>query len=113
MHKFTLSTKSKRIIFAGLSVAFYIAGVASYPTIDRTYKFTADLFFPAPIAYQAPLSDYEKDVLANFNSVAHQAACLAQSRATVSLEYVQKYLKETKKQQVLAQYELPLSLVGE
>ncbi len=106
------SKKAKTIALSIIITASFVLGIASHDTITRTVSFTKDLFFPAPKVYKAPLSEYEQRTLDTFNSPAHQAVCLAQAKATVSLELVQKYLQETKKQQALANYELPLSLVA-
>lgn len=113
MQKATISKKTKSIIYIIAFIIVFIAGIASHDTLKRTKDLTKDLFFPAPKPYQAPLSEYEQATQKAFNDPKHQATCLAQAKANVSLELVGKYLKETKKQQVLASYDLPLSLVGQ
>jgi hypothetical protein len=113
MKKFFASNSKKIVGFLVLFVVVFSLGAYARPGIDLTAELVSAVVFTKPVVYVAPLSEYEEKALAAFNDPKHQAVCLAQARATVSLELVQKYLTETKKQQALADYELPLSLIGE
>lgn len=113
MFDYIASNKKRIYIGIVLFVLVFSAGAYARPAIDMVTEIAGAILFPAPKVYVAPLSEYEQKALDAFNDPKHQATCMAQARATVSLELVQKYLTETKKQQVLANYELPLSLIGE
>lgn len=113
MFTFIESNKKRIIIGSVLFVAVFSAGAYARPAIDMVGEIVGAVVSPKPQVYVAPLSEYEQKALDAFNDPKHQAVCMAQARATVSLELVQKYLTETKKQQALSEFELPLSLIGE
>lgn len=111
MKKFFASHKKTVVLFTVLFVVVFSLGAYARPGIDIATEIVRAVVMPKPAVYVAPLSEYEQRSLDAFNDPKHQAVCMAQARANVSLELVQKYLTETKKQQAFANYELPLSLV--
>lgn len=100
---------SQKVIIISVSVVMFILGFSIRPTVD----FYKDLFagYFAPKVYVAPLGEYEQQTLDLYNSKAHQATCKANAAAVVSLELANKYLTETKKQQIVAVYAIPDSLI--
>ncbi len=105
------TTRSKVIIASTFFILSASSGYASFTPIQRVKTAISDIF--APKQYVAPLSEYEQRTQDLYTSKEHQATCLAQAKAEVSLELVQKYLNETKKQQLIATYALPQSLVDD
>jgi hypothetical protein len=111
---FDFIDNNKWKIYGGIAIFVIAFSLGAYARtgIDKTYDVIATVFGGKKVEYVAPLSEYERLSQEAYNDPKHQAVCLAQARATVSLELTQKYLSETKKQQLLSEYELPLSLVG-
>lgn len=105
----TISKKTKIITACVALTLSSCAGYAVRPTVEF-YKDLLGGYF-APKVYVAPLDEYERKTDELYHSQAHQATCLAQAKATVSLQLVQKYLHETTKQQEIATYALPSDLV--
>jgi hypothetical protein len=57
--------------------------------------------------YVAPVSDFDKSVNEYFTSTNHQAKCMAEAKAQVSMDLAGKYLGISKEeQQKVSQYEL-------
>ncbi len=103
--------RSKLIIASTFALISASAGFTLHDPLIKAKTALTDIFATKP--YIAPLSEYEQRTQDLFNSKQHQATCLAQAKATVSLELVQKYLNETKKQQLIATYAIPESLVND
>lgn len=93
--------------------AMFFVGVGAYlrPGIDIGIEVASAFVSPKEIAYSAPESDYERRSKELFYSAKHQATCMANAKAIVSLQITDEMLKETKKQQLISSYDLPMSLV--
>ena len=108
MDKF--KSKNKLVAVVGVSLFVLVFGLGAYarPGIDLTSELLVAVFAPPKVV---TLSEYEQKVNELWHSDKHQATCKANAAAFVSLELANKYLQETKKQQVIAEYQLPESLV--
>lgn len=106
--KFIKSWKFVAVIIGSISLIAF--GAWLRPGIDLTWELVSAVVNP-PV--QVHLSEYDQAVNALWKSEKHQYTCKAQAAAYVSLELANKYLNETKKQQLIAEYELPESLVKE
>ena len=97
-----LSTLKTRAIIAGkitLVAIIFASGVASHNTLERTYRFTADLFAPSTTQYARALSAHDQAVLAEFTASSTQAQCKNAAESRV-------YLKEAQTNVLKAQHEL-------
>ena len=84
------------ILVVGIALGFM-----ARPGFDRFSLAFADK------PYVSPKSDFETAVDTYFNSTNHQAKCLAEAKAQVSIELAGKYLTISKEEQVkVQQYEL-------
>jgi hypothetical protein len=92
--------------------AFGLIGFGAWlrPGIDLTVEMFSAVVNP-PV--KVHLSEYDQAVETLWKSEKHQYTCKANAAAFVSLELANKYLNETKKQQLISEYELPESLVKE
>jgi hypothetical protein len=106
--------ESRRMIIALWAVqALILISFGAYirPGITMVNELISSAFEPPrPIPIK---SEYETAVDALWKSEKHQYTCRAKAAAFVSLELANKYLAETKKQQLIAEFELPESLVNE
>jgi hypothetical protein len=106
---FSISFAQKVLFFVLLFSAFG-AGMYARPGFDLVADTVDGYFNPK---FERPLSEYEQAVNDLWQSEKHQYTCKANAAAFVSLELANKYLNETKKQQLIAEYELPETLVKE
>lgn len=113
MEKYLSSWKVK-LALAGIYFLFaFVLGHLASPGINLTWEIVSAVIGPKKTEFVRPISEYEKLTDELWKSEKHQATCKANAAATVSLQLVQKYLNETKKQQLMAEYEIPQSLIDD
>lgn len=106
-----MNWKIKTVIYTLLALMFVGFGAFIRPGVDIAIEMVSSAVTPKQEVYQAPETEYEKRSKALFYSAKHQETCMAQAKATVSLQIVDEMLQESKKQQLKADYELPASLM--
>ena len=104
-----MNWKIKTVIYTLLALMFVGFGAFIRPGVDIAIEMVSSAVTPKQ--HQAPETEYEKRSKALFYSAKHQETCMAQAKATVSLQIVDEMLQESKKQQLKADYELPASLM--
>lgn len=104
-------SKIQRIVIGILIVFSTVFGFAVRPGVELANEIVVAMFTPKP--YVAPMDEYTQKVNDLWHSDKHQATCKANAAAAVSLELADKYLKETRKQQLMAVYAIPESVVNE
>jgi len=88
----------------GILAVFIIGGTIGFMSRPGFDKF-AEGYADKP--YVAPMSDFDRDVNTYFTSTNHQAKCLAEARAQISMEWASKYLDVSREEQKkVQQYEL-------
>lgn len=88
------------IIGAVVLIVGFLGGFMARPGFDKFALGYADK------PYVAPVSDFDKSVNDYFTSTNHQAKCMAEAKAQVSMELASKYLDISKAEQTkVQQYE--------
>jgi len=109
MKQIIISKKTKAIIYA---IAFFLVfcfGVYVRPGVDIAVTLASSLFVSKQQVYVAPPSEYETKVNELWKSDKHQQVCKAVAASIVSVDLARHYLDEYEKQNVLAQWDTPLS----
>jgi len=104
MHNMTNYFSDHKFQILGILVVFIIGGTLGFMARPGFDKFSLTF---ADKPYVAPMSDFDKAVDAYFTSTNHQAKCMAEAKAQVSMDLAGKYLGISKEeQQKVSQYEL-------
>lgn len=109
--KFYHTKRFKLIAFSFIILASIAFGYVVRPGIELAIGVVSDVFAinEKRDVYVAPPTEYETKVEALWKSDKHQAVCKANAASTISLELTRKYLDEYDKQNILAQWDTPLS----